>query len=214
MYKKIKISCLVVFISFVLFSCKKEEFNPINDIIPEKILAEIEKQIPLYEGNTPPKIEGEYIISPCRILYTSYSSKSIDSLPDYTFTLSYQKTKNNNNFIKFVGDNQLLRIDSCDKACLVGSDNHFTAYYSIKGQHYSGITYKAALILSGTKASKGLENCYLTLVLLSKSANSSDTILMPQNSFRIINDGDNLVYNKDSLKTVSSINLQKNFLER
>jgi len=214
MCQKLKISLFFVFMVSMLIACNKDSFKPINKIIPEKILDEIAKQIPLYEGNTPPTLEGDYVISPCYLLYSSFSTESMDSLPDYSFTLSLQKKKDSTNFIKFVGDNKLLRIDSCENACLVGSGSNFTAYYSIKGQHYSGITYKAALILSGTKSSEGLKNCYLVLVLLNKSVGTSDTLLMPEGSFRIINDGDNVVKYKDTSTTKSCRVLQKSFLQR
>lgn len=193
MIRKINIFSLFIIFTSLLIACKKEEFKKINEVIPQKIVNEITEHIPIYEGTTPPKIEGKYIFAPCRVFYSSFAPNVNDSLPDYSFTLSNQEKKTNNNFIKFIGDNQLLRIDSCENAYLVGTDKNFTLYYAAKGQHYSGINYKAALILSGTTTENGLTNCFLTIVLLSKTANASDSLIMPVNSFRIINDKDNIV---------------------
>lgn len=189
---------LLIACCLVLTACRKDEFKSLNQIIPEKTLLAISEHIPLYEGNHPPDIEGAYVFSPCRILYSSFQSDLNDSLPDYHFILSGQIEKEPHNFVKFVGDNKIMRIDSCENSYLVGSGQNFTAYYSIKGQHYSGIKYKVALIFTGTKTAGGLIDCYLAIVLLDKNANASDKLLMPKGSFRIINDGDALVEKIDS----------------
>ncbi|MDD3280182.1 MAG: hypothetical protein PHC83_01250 [Bacteroidales bacterium] len=182
----------------VLAACRKDEFKSLNKMVPADILDAISEQIPLYEGDTPPMLEGSYVFSPCRILYSSFQSSLIDSLPDYHFKLSLQNKEGKNSFIKFVGDNSIMRIDSCENACLVGKDHHFTAYFTVKGHHYTGVRYKAALILTGTKKEDGFIDCYLGIVLLDKSANNSDTLLMPEGSFRIIKDGDTIVEKTDS----------------
>lgn len=198
----------------ILTGCRKDEFKLLNEIVPADILNAISEQMPLYEGETPPMLEGSYVFSPCQILYSSFQSSLIDSLPNYNFKLSLQKKENKNSFIKFVGDNSIMRIDSCENACLVGENQHFTTYYFVKGQHYTGVRYKAVLILSGTKKEEGFVDCYLGIVLLDKSANTSDTILMPKGSFRIINDGDAIVEKTDSTTATKSRLKNFSFVEK
>lgn len=202
-YRKYIVCCLVC--GLVLTGCRKDEFKSLNEMVPADILQAISEQIPLYEGNTPPIIEGAYVFSTCRILYSSFQSSLIDSLPDYHFILSLQHKVGKNTFIKFVGDNSIMRIDSCENAYLVGKDQNFTAYYKVKGQHYSGIRYNAVLILTGTKKAEGFIDCYLGIILLDKSANTSDTLLMPEGSFRIINEGDALVEKTDTVTAAKCV---------
>lgn len=206
-YKKYIVCCMVC--GLFLAGCRKDEFKSLNEMLPADILDAISEQMPLYEGENPPMLEGSYVFSPCRILYSSFQSSLIDSLPDYHFKLSFQKKEGKNSFIKFVGDNSIMRIDSCENACLVGKNQYFTAYYNVKGKHYSGISYNAVLILTGTKKEEGFVDCYLGIVLLDKSVNASDSLLMPVGSFRIINDGDAIVEKTDS--TMATKCVIKNF---
>lgn len=214
MLKKVYFIACFIFLFFTHTSCDKEDFKPIHKIIPQHLLEEISKHVPLYEGSHPPTIEGDYILSPCQLLYSSFPYQSTDSLPDYSFSLSNQTKKENTNFIVFAGDNQLLRIDNCDKVYLNGSENNFTAYYSIKGTHYTGVSYKAALVLSGTKTSEGINNFYLTLILLNKSTKNSDTELMPKNSFRIISSSDKIARYKSNDTTQKNILITNMLLEK
>lgn len=186
----------------IFTACKKDNFKEINQLIPEKMLDEISQHMPIYEGNTPPKIEGNYIISPCELLYCSNQPDLEYTFDDYTFKFYNQKKINNYQTITFVGDNSLMRIDSCDYTYIMGKENHFTAYYSIKENHFSGIKYKAAVLISGTKIPQGIADMYLAILILKKSNSMNDDFMMPEKSFRIIYDKDNLVESLDTAETL------------
>jgi hypothetical protein len=190
---------LFLVLSFFLITCKKDEFKKINQLIPEKIINAVSEHMPIYEGNTPPDIEGNYFISPCILLYSSTQPDLVYTFEDYTFKFYDQKQKNNYNIVSFVGNHKLMRIDSCDNIFLVGSDNNFTAYYTIKEHHFTGINYKAAVIISGTKIKNGLSNTFIAIIILNKSKGLNDELVLPEKSFRIIKDNDNLIESIDTI---------------
>ncbi|HOS15644.1 MAG TPA: hypothetical protein PKX15_01265 [Bacteroidales bacterium] len=192
---------LLLTFSFILIACKKDEFKKINQLIPKKIIESVSEHMPIYEGNTPPNIQGNYLISPCILLFCSTNPDLEYTFEDYTFKFYNQKEKNNYNIVSFVGNHKLMRIDSCDNIFLVGSDNNFTAYYTIKEHHYSGINYKAAVIISGTKIKNGLSNTFIAIIILNKSQGLNDELVLAEKSFRIIKDKDNLTELTDTIVT-------------
>lgn len=186
-------------LNFLLIACRKDEFKKINQLIPEKIINAISEHMPIYEGNTPPNIVGNYLISPCMLLYSSNQPDLEFTFEDYSFKFYDQKEKNNYNIISFVGNHKLMRIDSCNNIFLVGTDSNFTAYYTIKEHHFSGINYKAGVVISGTKIKNGLSNAFMAIIILDKSKGLNDEMVLPEKSFRIIKDKDNLIELTDTI---------------
>lgn len=186
-------------LNILLIACKKDEFKKINQLIPENIINDISEHMPIYEGNTPPNIEGDYFISPCMLLFSSNQPDLAFTFEDYFFKFYDQKEKNNNNIISFVGNHKLMRIDSCENVFLVGSDSNFTAYYTIKEHHFSGVNYKAGVVISGTKIKNGLSNTFIAIIVLDKSKGLNDELVLPKKSFRIIKDKDNFIELTDTI---------------
>ncbi len=82
---------------------------------------------------------------------------------------------------------------SSDEVTVSGSNDDFTAYFISTGTN-SGISFKTATVISGTKTSSGIKNYLNAFILLEKGADPNGK-LMGVNEFRIFKDNNNLASN-------------------
>lgn len=194
---------ITLLVTLFLTSCLKDDVDtlvlpplryalPIGDVVPSDILSEIEKYMPIYEGDTPPEIEGVYVINPNELVVASAE----DLAPGIVISNDTVKFSNQNaktNVITFERK-QKTENEFSDFVSLVGSDNNFTAYFNADGTTTEGINYKTATVISGTMTANGIKDYYKAFIITEKDADPNK-VLFPAKAFRIFKDGNALAEN-------------------
>jgi len=195
---------LLVAGGMMLSGCLKED-NPVKPsnepetpqidervevVIPEEFRTEIEQFIPIYDGVTPPNVEGAYYMDP-EIL--TGSSRSSDSYGDH-YLSEYQRfsnqdmKKNTINLVRVQGGG--LEWMKGAGAFISGSENNFTIYFDMEGE-VSGVPVKEAIVVSGTKTAEGVQNLSWGFVLKEKGDDPYGNVV-EVGTYRIFTDEDGL----------------------
>jgi hypothetical protein len=172
------------------------EVNPIDEVVPVEYRLEMEQYMPLYNGETPPNIEGVYLVSPTQLVYSTDPDHTPDSFSNFTIEFSNQSRSKN---ILEYREIQVTSPASSDEVYIVGTDDNFTAYFTASGTS-NGIKVKMATVISGIKSSSGVKNFYYAFVMLEKGKDTDNT-LMNEGDFRIFKDGDGNAKNSTWLKS-------------
>jgi len=205
---KLNFILTLIALQFLFISCMKDDnitlvlpevvhITPIEEIIPPTVLQNMENYMPIYDGTTPPNIEGSYKISTTVLVYTSDGLFSagdvfVDKYIRFwgqnlaTHVLSYeQKEVSSTGTVLATGNSELVAV--------TGSGNNFTAYFITTGKS-SDIYTKTATIISGTKTASGITNLYNSFVMLDKGADPDEKII-DINVFRVFKDLDGTAVN-------------------
>lgn len=162
----------------------------VEQVIPEEIRTEIEQFIPIYDGVTPPNVEGSYYMDPEALIGTSLSYDQIGK----HFSSEYQKfsgqdmVKNTINMVRVQGGGSEWMKGT--GAFISGSGDNFTIYFDMEGES-SGIPVKEAIVLSGTKTPAGIKNLTWGFILKEKGDDPHGYVV-PVGSFRIAADEDGM----------------------
>jgi len=219
MNKFLKLLLLIGCSPFFLFSCLENAdktlvlpnvvyATPIKEVIPEALLTDIEKYMPIYEGATPPNIEGIYLVSPGTLVYTSdgiYDPGKV--FADEIIRFSGQNGATN--IVTYAGK-QASSEDSSELVSVSGTNENFTAYFIATGTSV-GISTKTSTVISGTMTASGIQYYKMAFIMLEKGADP-DKKLMDVNAYRIFRDGDDLASNTTwtTASKVKSINVSVN----
>ena len=173
---------------------KEEEVdNRIDDVVPQDIQNKMGSYIPIYRGKNPPNIEGVYVIQPMTTVYCEdqnsggYKPGTVMTHPTY---IRFSNFRSSNNTLDYEGTNGESNTATGRGAFVSGSGNNFTAYFNTTGQS-EGISYKTALVISGTKSSSGIKNIRYAFVMVDKGNDPKPT-LMAKGVYRVFKDGDEL----------------------
>lgn len=172
----------------------------LETVVPEEILEKLDDHMPLYTGVNPPNIEGAYFIDPMVAVYCEDEeeggySPGDEVTSEYIRFLNQDTTDNTLDFEEYSesGTSSLEGLG----AFISGTGNNFTAFFNTTGEdHEEGytITFKTALVISGTKTNDGIKDLYYAFVMVEKDGDKDDT-LMEEGIFRIFKDEDNLSVN-------------------
>lgn len=150
----------------------------------------IEPYIPIYEGDTPPNIEGCYLNSPNVLSYSNYGDTPGSSYNDRYLRFLNQDMVNNT--VDYEGK-QSTTYEYSTESFITGSDNNFTVFFNVYGEYQDGATYKMAKILSGTKTEEGIANLYYGFYLIEKYDPYNE--IVPVGTIRVFKDNDGMSYN-------------------
>ena len=187
------IFAIIVIASFFI-SCKKEEERPtptptfptpISNIVSQSMVDSLRAAgTNVYEGTTPPIVNGIYLMSPDSCVYDNSPGNFTGALfADYKFRFSNQ-------------DNSLftLTVEQKNVSSGVLSSTPVYTYISGSGNNFSifilrtispgGIAVQQFNILSGTLTTAGVQNFKNTLFLRSKGSDPSNT-LPPAGTIRL-----------------------------
>ena len=175
----------VVDVDSITFVDAQEQVMPDNPFDP---------YMPIYDGDTPPNIEGCYVISTHVLDYSNVSGDYVGK----EFVDMYIKFSNQdmiNNTVDFESlemgtyTNHNYSLDSY----VTGSGNNFTVFFNTYGYYDDGVTtYKMAYAISGTVSENGIENLYDGFYMQDK--NDPNSILVPVGSIRVFKDSDGMSY--------------------
>jgi hypothetical protein len=157
----------------------------ITQQIPQEYLEKMSAHMPIYSGNTPPAIEGSYVLSPLVLKYSS-DGQSLDNLGDLFIRMTNQDTSKNTVMYE---DKQASNVREKTEMVVLGKGNNFTLFAVVPG--YTGnVTYKLATIVSGTMADNGIKDCYQAILMVDKD--DPENKLMKVGTYRIFKDEDGL----------------------
>ncbi len=179
--------------SVIATACKKEsatqkQQQQINQVLPQKYIDTLKNLgITIYDGTTPPTVNGIYIISPFKLKATTLSS---DFPIGTTFLDAKLKLENQNNTdfsINILGKNFLANNDTSIISAISGSGNNFTVYGKVKATNGTSYAY-FALVMSGTMSGTAIQNFEVGLINIDNSHGNG--LFMPEGAARLIYDAD------------------------
>lgn len=166
------------------------EDSRITSVIPDTYLKQLAKHMSIYDGVTPPTIEGRYVMAPTKLLYDSNGWNGGDtSWADNYFTFSNQSSSNRTVAVSQTTNSGYS--GSGTGAYICGKNNNFTIYFNETGVSY-GINYKQAVIISGVKTSSGIRNLTKAFVMVERGEKTGDTDIMKVGEYRIFTDEDGM----------------------
>lgn len=171
------------------------ETKRINRVIPEEIIDQMDDYIPIYEGNNPPNVEGQYLLSPSELVYDSTHGFSIGHIfDDLYFQFLNQDMENNTlDYVEEQGNSSQVGTG----AFISGEGDRFSVFFNTDGNavydDYS-FWYKTALVISGIKTADGIKDLDYAFVLVDKG-DDPKPYYIPSGSFRVFKDGDGLSTN-------------------
>lgn len=174
-------------------SCKKEssekkQEQQINQVLPQKYIDSLKNLgLVIYEGVTPPNVNGIFLLSPHRLKASNFS----DFLPVGSLFLDGKlKIENQNNTtfsVDVLGKNFLSNNDTSIVAAISGSGDNFTIYSKIRAssdEYYADF----ALIMSGTKNTSGFKNFEYGIISIDASHGGGNFI--SEGKARLVYDAD------------------------
>ena len=171
----------VVDVDSITFVDAQEQVMPDNPFDP---------YMPIYDGDTPPNIEGCYLNSPNRLYYSNLSGDYPgDSYPDRYLRFYNQDMINNTVDYESI---QLTTREYSVSSYVTGSGNNFTVFFNILGYYEDGSTYKQLKAISGTITDDGIANLYYGFYM-QETYDPYDQLVEP-GSMRIFKDNDGMSY--------------------
>ncbi|MBQ9215623.1 MAG: hypothetical protein IJ159_02575 [Prevotella sp.] len=166
----------------------------LEKVIPNEYRKQMEKYMTIYDGVNPPNVEGIYVMSKGVNVYDSegYYDPG-DEVTDTYMNLSNQNMTNNT--IDYKERQGSDTSQTGNGAFISGEGNNFSIYFNTSGNSH-GVTFKLALVVSGTKTSDGIRNLFYAFVMTEKGADP-DKKVMAEGGFRVFKDGDGLASNAE-----------------
>ncbi|MEQ9442222.1 MAG: hypothetical protein RIG62_24485 [Cyclobacteriaceae bacterium] len=171
---------LIVFIApaLLLASCYEDHSDiiPGQDFIPDEILAKIEENgQPIFEGLTPPKVEGIFKSEP----YVLVSSNFDDSYAygDQFGSLVTEFTEFNRKSLTLkVNIEQGGSAGEGYGSFISGLDDNFTIYVKVN-RDYGEISTIEARVYSGTLTENGIYNLYVSIFMIDDGDDPADNLI-------------------------------------
>lgn len=186
----------MIVIVFTISSCKKEkkaeeiQQQKINEVLPQKYIDTLKKMgITIYEGTTPPIVNGIYLANPTVLVASTVNGDVIGStFADVKVKLTEQ---NNTDFaIKLFGKKLLGENDTSIVTAISGSGNNFTVYGKVKANATPTNYAIFAIVISGTLSADGIVNYQDALINIDNTYGVG--YFIPEGSGRLIKDGNNV----------------------
>ena len=156
----------------------------ITQQIPQEYLSKMATHMPIYDGSTPPAVDGTFAVHPVEVVFASdnYHSNNIADLYLHFFDQNSVK-----NTIQYE-DKTLDGAGEKTEMIIMGQGDNFTAFAVVPGTINGNVTYSLATIFSGTMTADGIKNCYYAVLMVDK-VDPNET-LMRAGTYRIFKDGD------------------------
>lgn len=158
-----------------------------ESMLPAYLYDSLSRYVAIYNGNTPPNIEGEYKWSPVLLEYAS-GQNIPSSFSDVYLKFSNQTSRNLCTYYEEQG----TAVTRCDSTMIVGHDNVFTVVGIMTSVDKQRNTKSViGTLISGKMTSAGITDFSYAIYMIDKI--DPDNRLMSVGEFRIFYDGDGLV---------------------
>jgi hypothetical protein len=149
--------------------------------------------VPIYDGSTPPNVEGEFLLSPMALTYDSGNVWEVGHIFIDTYIKFHNQDMVNNtlDYMEKEGNSE-----STGTGCFIsGEGNNFSVFFNTEGYSRRSSTYvvytKTALVISGTMTDKGIKDLYYAFIMVDKS-DDPDGYIMKVGDFRSFKDSDGM----------------------
>jgi len=194
---RIKLLVILSGLTLCLASCSKSSDDPqksvsIKDVIPSTLLNDLKNRMNIYDGDTPPSIDGSYLISPAVLVSTTLLTDSCGDI--YVDNYIKFTNQNKNNVVAFNSYEDGSHTSSSNSLSICGTGRYFTAYLTdYEVSTTDGYTATSATVISGEKVASGIRNIRYAFLMISKNDPNDD--LVPVNTIRVFADKDSLATN-------------------
>ena len=163
------------------------EPEEIESVIPEEYIDIIENYMPIHTGNTPPNIEGTYLISPALLLTDNIEGGYEDG---YRFADDYIMfhDQSADNTISMKSTQNLGDLSVGSGLFISGTGKNFTIYFNEYSTQDDGSWLTKASIISGTLENGCLKDYTKAFIILDDY--DVDGKYMDAGQYRIVYDGD------------------------
>lgn len=166
--------------------------NPWNDpsdiqaIIPQEYIDLMSPYIPIYEGNTPPDIEGVWLVSPNELYYDSMGG----TRDDYNFADDYLwfYEQKSDNTLSMMSTQNLGDLSVAEGVFISGTGSNFTIYFNEYSTFDDGAWLVKATLISGTKSGSRITNLRNAFIILDDY--DPNDHYMNVGDFRVLEDAD------------------------
>ena len=158
----------------------------IKTVIPDDLREKIEAYVPIYDGVTPPNIEGTYYVWEEQVVASNLEYDAVGDKLSYPDHIRFYNQDMTNNTISMV---RVMNTEwgKGDGAFISGYGDNFTVYFDLI-VNSRGSVAKEAYIVSGTLTSVGISNIYKGFIM--KEKDDPDDHLVDVGTFRFFSDSD------------------------
>lgn len=173
----------------VMFTSQINPWNEPSDIeavIPDEYIDLMDDYIPIYDGTTPPDIEGIWLMDPLELYYDSAGAtkEDFDFAPDYIWF--YDQTSDNT--LNMMSTQNLGDLSTAEGVFVSGSGNNFTVYFNEYVTYNDGSWLVKATLMSGTVSGSYIKNFRYAFIIVEDYDPNSQ--FMDAGDFRVLEDGD------------------------
>jgi len=184
----------VLFLSLTVASCEKEpkeeifigSKSEVEDYFTPGVVTALEDLGYTFNtGDNPPSLTGSYMASQFELKNTTLNENIGNIFSDYLVTFSNQKT-GSIDLVSTQGSNT-----SYGTGSIISGDGNKFSVYVIESVTNNGHTFKAAIAISGTYSSSGIQSFQYANLMLDDGGDPNGN-LMPNNNGRLLIDKDGL----------------------
>ena len=208
--RRIKILILMSAVAIIMAACtkntdstitllgKEDYIDAIINVIPTDLINEFDTRFGIQRGNIPPNIEGEFVLTPKKRVYSSLS-KTMWPLDIMEPDMKVKFDKQNNRVAEMYHYEQYL--NKIDTIYVMGKDNRFTAYY-IENRLYDygiyDVKIKRGVLFTGRIENDGISYFRYACIIMDVDNSSNGAIdTYPVGTFFIYEDGDGIARRED-----------------
>ena len=160
--------------------------SEIESIIPQEYIDILKPHITIYDGITPPNVEGVFLCSPNLLYYDSKGNFSYnDKFADDYIQFYNQAT---NNTLNMMSTQNLGDLSVADGVFISGNGNNFSVYFNEYTSYDDGSWLVSATIISATKDGNKLKNYKKAFIILNDYDPNDQ--FMDVGDYRVLYDGD------------------------
>lgn len=186
---------LIFLLPLLLAGCMKETDETfwlpvLGEKIPETVLSAAEQDsirqyMPIYEGDTPANIEGDYLASPMTLVHAS------DGFAGSFYDLHWKVEKQNRRNLAIYKEWQNSAVGNGKEAHVIGEGEKITMYTIEQSVNESrGWRCELVTVVSGEKGEDGINGFSYAVVMRNKR--DEHGIIIEPDSYRVFSDGDGI----------------------
>lgn len=163
------------------------ESSDIQAVIPQEYIDLLSPYIPIYEGDTPPDIQGVWLTTPFEMYYDSEGSDAV--FADAWFYFYDQRSDNT---ISMKLTQNLGDLSLGEGAFISGTGDNFTVYFNEYTTREDGSWMLSASLVSGTLSGSCIKNFKFGFIVIDTYDPYEE--MMKPGAYRIIEDADYYTY--------------------
>ena len=184
--------------TLLLFHCKSDDDNggfdgslrSIEDFYNEDVVEALDDLgFNINTGNTPPNLEGTYLISPYELKASTVESDVIGRIFANNL-ISFSNQNNASLTVDYRGVNGTQE-DNGDGSFISGENNEFSIFLKLTSQINESVIVDTAYAISGILTNNGIEQVQVALLMLDDKGDP-DGVYIANNTGRLFIDSDGL----------------------